>query len=296
MDLPVAAAFESPTIRGMADRVRQGGGMLEPSVLPLMRGSGRTPIYFLCGIHLYQQLARALGEEQPSFGVFIPEEQRFFDADAEESGLTALELARSYADALVAHRPEGPVVLAGVSFGGVIAFETARLLSESGREVSALVIIDAVLHSALTPTRGRWLRNVGRFVQHAVLGPVGRRDRGRPEAALSASELTMARLAQRRHVIYERAMRGFDRLTTTWGGPTILIRAAHSELVGFEVAPDLGWGRRVTSELRVFEAPGDHLGVLVDTNVLVTADILRRELRLTTSRTRAGRRDDRVGA
>lgn len=41
-------------------------------------------------------------------------------------------------------RPEGPWTLGGWSYGGVVAQETARLLSRAG-EVTALVLVDSIL-------------------------------------------------------------------------------------------------------------------------------------------------------
>src|SRR6202034_571303 len=49
---------------------------------------------------------------------------------------------------ILATQPTGPFVLGGQCAAGILAFETARQLQASGREVSALVILDALKRAA----------------------------------------------------------------------------------------------------------------------------------------------------
>lgn len=52
-------------------------------------------------------------------------------------------MAAFYVEALLAHQPEGPYLLGGHSFGGVVSYEIARQLKERGREVAFLVLLDS---------------------------------------------------------------------------------------------------------------------------------------------------------
>ncbi len=49
---------------------------------------------------------------------------------------TIAALAAHHAQALPAHLPDGPYLWGGLSMGGNVAFETARLLAAAGRPVS----------------------------------------------------------------------------------------------------------------------------------------------------------------
>lgn len=56
--------------------------------------------------------------------------------------MTIEEMASSYVDALRAVQPEGPYLLGGHSFGGVVAFEMAQQLQRQGYRVSLLALMD----------------------------------------------------------------------------------------------------------------------------------------------------------
>ncbi len=73
------------------------------------------------------------------------------------------EVAAAYVAALRQVRPHGPYVLGGYSYGGVVAYEMARQLSESGEKISHLVLLDTYAPDSQLLT---WLLSVpwGDFV------------------------------------------------------------------------------------------------------------------------------------
>jgi len=77
------------------------------------------------------------------------------------------EMAAAYAALIAAHQPEGPLHLAGFSFGGFVAQAVAAALQERGRQVAMVGVIDA------DPD---WL----------IAGPAARRQLGRMLADLLA--------------------------------------------------------------------------------------------------------------
>jgi amino acid adenylation domain-containing protein len=283
IDLSIGVIFERPTIAALADAIREGGGSAQAAVLPLNRGKNGVPLYFICGIHVYRQLARALGEHQPCYGIFLPEEQRFFSTDA-ESTATVEELARMYVESMRRHTPEGPYMLAGVSFGGLLAFEMARQLTQQGDEVPLLVLIDAILPSAIKRDARGWLRNqVDELRRGGLRGFAQRAERklrerfGEPPAEAGENELDRLRRAA-----YGSASLLYEQTTKTYEGTTILIKASENGLSGVTVSDDLGWTPKITGNLRIYQSVGDHLGVLREG---LTAEIMQRELvNLTASR------------
>jgi len=68
------------------------------------------------------------------------------------SRLTLEEMARRIADDLCAHQPDGSFRLAGYSFAGVLAYETACQLVERGRQVKLVAVIDTGLSKDSPPT------------------------------------------------------------------------------------------------------------------------------------------------
>jgi thioesterase domain-containing protein len=84
----------------------------------------------------YANLAAKLGADQPVFA--IEPRQR-----AGAHPQTVEEMARRYVGELREFQPRGPYYLGGYCFGGYIAYEMARQLSERGDAVALLALIDA---------------------------------------------------------------------------------------------------------------------------------------------------------
>lgn len=87
-------------------------------------------------VHLADALApvvRVVGIESRSVG---------FGAEPEGDVVT---MAGGYWEAIRSLQPAGPYLLAGYSFGGALALETARLAAEAGERVELLVALDSCL-------------------------------------------------------------------------------------------------------------------------------------------------------
>ena len=109
------------------------------AVVPLERGGSRAPIYGVPGhngdVFCYRALARALGSEQPFFGLQPP------GLDGERAPFTRIEdLAAYFAGQIRASGERGPCIVAGFCAGGTVAFELARELARGGTEVRFLAL------------------------------------------------------------------------------------------------------------------------------------------------------------
>ncbi|MEV7784333.1 beta-ketoacyl synthase N-terminal-like domain-containing protein [Streptomyces sp. NPDC088106] len=109
-----------------------------PGVLRSFPGGGPHPPLFLAhaaggSSDVYGRLAARLDGRRPVFGF-----------DRLEHPDDVAGRAAEFARRIRLLRPEGPWLLGGWSYGGVVAQETARLLSREG-EVAALVLVDSVL-------------------------------------------------------------------------------------------------------------------------------------------------------
>jgi acetoacetyl-CoA synthetase len=65
-------------------------------------------------------------------------------------------MARTYVDTIRGVQPQGPYLVAGHSFGALVAFEVARQLTEAGAEVEWLGMIDGELNTACLPRALSW--------------------------------------------------------------------------------------------------------------------------------------------
>ncbi|MDQ0682187.1 phthiocerol/phenolphthiocerol synthesis type-I polyketide synthase A [Streptomyces achromogenes] len=144
--LPLRDLLGAATVAEAAERIRRAlptpedgpdGPSPQRLLRPLRPGGARPPLFLFHAAggapDVYRTLAERLGDVRPVLGV-----ERL-----EEAG-TVPEKARRYAEAIDAAHPAGPLLLGGWSFGGFLAQETARLLTDAGRAVPLVVLIDSV--------------------------------------------------------------------------------------------------------------------------------------------------------
>ena len=126
--------FQSPTIESLARELRQKKKAKEDSALVLFRNGGSRPPLFLHGASF--ELSRYLGEDQPCYGI------RPHGQDGRKAPATVEEMAADYLRQIRGVQPQGPYLIGGFSFGGLVAYEMAQQLRQSGQEVGLLVLID----------------------------------------------------------------------------------------------------------------------------------------------------------
>ncbi|MFI1839136.1 amino acid adenylation domain-containing protein [Streptomyces olivaceoviridis] len=140
--IPVRDVMLHPTIEALAERVRgNGAGPGERSNLVEFRaGSGRKRV--VC-VHpaggtafCYLPLSTALADDVGVVGLQAP------GIDPGESVLPSVEaMAREYLR-LVDPRPDEALVLCGLSYGGLVAYEMGRCLVAAGHERVSVVLLD----------------------------------------------------------------------------------------------------------------------------------------------------------
>ncbi|MET1532998.1 cytochrome P450 [Burkholderia sola] len=210
------------------------------------------------------QLDAALGSGRPFVALQAP------GIDRDDAPLGSIEeLATWYLRTLRALQPVGPYLLAGHSFGGVVAYEMAQQLTACGEIVAALLLID-------TP----WVEYNGpascpesdliRYELETLRKRLG-------EPTMNWPAIGVVRLA----AVYQTNIRALERYEPKhYGGPVTVFRAQdgfppdamhparHLHLTFDTSLP--GWNT-VCPDLRVIEVPGDHFTVVLEPNVQVLA-------------------------
>ncbi|ESZ55189.1 hypothetical protein X727_33180 [Mesorhizobium sp. L103C119B0] len=304
--LAVSRLLDHQTPRGLAIALSKAVGSARPSALvPIQTGGSRAPLFcphpFGGHVLLYTPLAKALGAEQPLFGL----QARGLDGEARPHQ-SIPEMGRAYVEAIKSVQPRGPYQLAGLSLGGSIAWEMACQLRDTGDEVAIVALLDAkALHKPEEDTSGRYHRLLGnnpipdwlseQVVILTVLFPALKKHwrklnsikRERQVTALhdfgtqsgnipSMSEtqldhiLTVAeanRIALRDYTPRPNASRSV--LFAAKKG----LRASTNEL-------DLGWKQFARGRLVIHEVPGDHHTMVVPPHVSVLAKKLNNYLNL----------------
>ena len=311
--LPIALLFESPTIAGLANQLRRHFDDDRNSCLvEIQRGGSEVPVFLVHGIGGnvvgFRELALLLGPDRPVFGL-----QAHGLGHGEPTETDVESMADRYVTAVRAKWPSGPYVLAGFSFGGVVAFEMARRITNDGGHVALLALLDAAALGAdkLLPASVRWRRRVTGLGQRAVAqltnlyrvrvselgGYLAQRWRTVSRRTRSVVWRLQFRLYSGLHPavhaalfrdevdVPARFLNVSERLTLAaqkytprpYGGDVTLFRAA-IEPAEFRDDPTLGWSGLVGS-LDIRRIPGQHETLLLPPSVAVLAAELRRLLR-----------------
>ena len=141
-----ARLFRIPTAAAAAEVIRQDEDAEAAGAAGLVRalrpGGPRPPLLLAhpaggtTGV--YKVLAQLLGDDRPSFGL-------------ERIGGSVGDRAARYCAEIIARYPGAACVLGGWSFGGVLAYETARRLAAAGQAPALVVLLDAALPLPIAP-------------------------------------------------------------------------------------------------------------------------------------------------
>ncbi len=288
VDLPVAELMRRGSVAALAARLRSGESgppsLLVPlgaagGALPLRAGPGAPqPLWLFHPIggtvFCYVELSRRLAPGRPVSAIQSPGL-----AQAGEAEVTVEAMVARYLGELRAVQPQGPYLLGGWCFGGVVAFEAARQLREAGQAVDRVVLIDtrapvaanmpgdgddatlmswfardlAVPHGKRLDIPASSLRGLGHAAMFdLVLG-------GARELGVVAAETTAEQLARYFEAYLANGIALQTHLPAPQEVPVLLLRARDEPA---DHGPLLGWEALARGPLSVFDAPGDHNSVV----------------------------------
>ncbi|MES2261194.1 MAG: amino acid adenylation domain-containing protein [Pseudomonadota bacterium] len=278
VELPVSTMVQHASVAALALRLRGESGVETPMLLTLRSGKETQPLWLFHpiggNVFCYLELARQADPHRPVLAFQAP------GLDTEgEAEVTVERMAQRYIQGLRERQPNGPYLLGGWCFGGVIAFEAARQLRDAGETVTGLALID---------TRAPISSNVPNDADDATLlswfardlaTPFGKALRIAPEAlrALPAEDMFAHVLAAARamevvsadadiHLLqryFEVYLANGIALQTYFPNadslPVLLLRAT-DEPENF--GPALGWQELAPASLTMIELPGDHNSIM----------------------------------
>lgn len=161
--LPDSLLFESSTARALAQRLSEKETpRFKPAVRVGAASEGAKPLLFFHGDWSWggfyvEHLARKLGSEFSLIAVspHVP--------GGESIPPSIEEMAADRLGAILEAQPTGPYRVAGHCIGGIVAFETARLLTNLNHRVETVVMIDSpVMRGGEALKSPRWAPGLGR--------------------------------------------------------------------------------------------------------------------------------------
>lgn len=288
--LPLATLLKAPTLRSLAlvmDAGAQSGSGPRAVLATLQRAGHHPPLFCVHGgdggVIFYRNLLPHFQSDRPLIAIESPGMQ---DKDA-TLPTSVEEVARAYLDQIRRRQGAGPYFLAGYSFGGLVAYEMARILQGQGESIAFLGLFDAMNPSA--PLRPYTLleRVARRWKQDAHLDPIHRarqfltqglrrilRDWSSNRAPKPTQEDTPNTLFADVSITYRKILRDYHPLP--YAGKITLFRAAVGDEI-YKQPSDYGW-RALVESLEIAVTPGRHLTIFDPENVESLARELNRHL------------------
>jgi acetoacetyl-CoA synthetase len=248
--------------------------VLETAIHPL-RISPHGPVVYCLYVGNFAHIARVIGVAATFYGLRI---NAFESADAD---LSVETVARQHLEALRAITPHGPYALLGYSFGGLVAYEMAVQLRQSGEHIALLGLLDTPhpgFHGTLSPEELEVARRVYRadrarkYWTHLKTGRVDLLTRdaltyvGKKLRPLSWH---MARVVHKASGRKRLTVSPEVRVDTMWrayrplqfDGHLLLIRAQGRD-AEFACDPTMGWQKSALGGVDVKFASGSHESML----------------------------------
>jgi amino acid adenylation domain-containing protein len=269
VNLPAHTIIQCRTVSQQAESVRHFSNLRDEnhqqlkhqhpysaSLIPIQKGKGlRIPIYMVHAVggdvYGYDKLAIRLGPEQPLFAF------RAISLDGDTPPVSSIEaMARTYVEVLEQQQPEGPLILGGLSFGGIVALEMAQILQRKHRKIPLLVLLDSPISSSV-PKRLDEESIMEYLTKYKLASEV-------KTAGINTAFLDT-------WMANQDAMRSYT--PNQYSGDVVYFKPVE-RLEEFNVDPILPWFDIINGEIRVFRVPGNHTSMLTDPTVTPLAQKL----------------------
>ncbi len=288
--LPLGAIFKHPTLNKLASAIDLAVGMQAKAecdseafpVTCIQSTTSHPNVFLLHGGDGGAMFYKHLLPEMPALrSLYIIESPTLVDSTQEIAKLSIEDAAKKYLRYVRRVQPQGPYEIAGYSYGGIVAYEMARQLTEAGEEVRKLYLIDTDNPSARFRPYTFRERLAINWRRHGLGGISSRlteafKNRFNVDAAAKEARRLMAngQTASDSHIrmlqIRESNADAVQQYTPTPVPIDAVLFRSEETSDKYELTADYGWAGQVRS-LAIRNIPGGHLKVFAKPNVQVLA-------------------------
>jgi len=278
--LPLATLFTAPNVAALAKLISSEEAPSFDILVPIQTNGDAPPVFAVPGVGgnvlSLQPLSKALGARQPFYGL------QAVGLDGKTPPFGSVEqTAQANIAALKTVQPGGAYSLIGHSYGGVVAYEMARVLLEQGEGISSLILLDSIAPSI---KRSNFAHDeVAELVEAcmAVADISGARPEIDVERLLRLSdegkvhyiagllndcglEIDRKQFAAFYHVYRANLLcyRAYTPPSLSREIDVSLYRATEVHPDRLNLPPDYGWGRLLQSPVRIYDVEADHFSIL----------------------------------
>lgn len=247
--LPLKSLFEAPTIAQFAELLKGEGAAHDWKNLSLIQPEGEgLPIFCVHGDEASHFIPKYIGNSRPFYAFFHQGE------DGSRIEHTTVEnIAAHFIKELKQAKPQGPYLLTGYSFGGIVAYEMAQQLTATGDDVPMLVLLDTyapALHQQAIASDTKFYDPLKKSILRGIV-----------KRALKKGGTVPTRW-RNFHIIdtYDKAVLSYRPKPYT--GKLTVLKAATSW-----GPKEMGWSELAQGGLDVQVVPGDHYNMIKEPNV-----------------------------
>jgi thioesterase domain-containing protein/acyl carrier protein len=150
--LPITAIYDAPTIAAQVELIAAEAAPGYQHLVSLKEGDDTQPLFIVHGVGGTVMELAGLGRALETNRAVYAIQARGLDG-AEPPLESIPGMAALYVDVIRGKQPQGPYLIGGYSFGGLVALEMARLLGPDN--VAELLMIDAFAHPHTWPRATR---------------------------------------------------------------------------------------------------------------------------------------------
>ena len=278
IQLPISTILDYDTVEKLAGGVCDPDSFKIPLLIPLRATGTKPPLYLFPGglgdALNWRQLVPYMNENLPLYGIQAKQTN-----DSSIYGLNIDEAAERFLRAIRAFQPNGPYYLAGYSYGGVIAYETAKQISAIVEKVAFLGIVDTI-PPGLQSSRNFQSTYHGTFTDRVRLHIENMKNQPFSENVRYYSKNLLVRVAHNKFIRdslpikrlvakdskdgQKFAFRFYD--PDQFCGPATLFRTSEVPLYLKEEEIE-GWQKMVQNDFQIIAVPGNHSTVMIEPNI-----------------------------
>ena len=261
--LPLLTIYDAPTIAGLASTLNSKQQLKFSPVVSLRSGETLPALFIVAGaggspMELALPASYIAGNRQ-IYGL-----QSIALDGVSKPHDTVEEMAEYYVRHIQEYQPNGPYLLAGFCFGGLVAVEIARRLLEAGEDVALLALLDARPHQRFLPLsrlfaywRGRMYDRT--YARAAALAQLPLRE-AVPYVLNRLWEAREPVLSGGLSVVFEAASIAWHRYRPRYYHGTITLLKCDKPGTPWQTYADF-WAA-LADKLIVHIVPGDHLDII----------------------------------
>ncbi len=278
--IPLATLLTEPDIATLAQLILNKKEISCDITVPMQTKGDKAPLFAIPGaggnVLSLQPLSRALGEEQPFYGL------QAVGLDVKRSSFDSVEeTAKANISAIRSIQGKGPYRLIGHSYGGVVAFEMVRQLQDQNEKVSSLILLDSLAPLVLQniPVRDKTsqliemctifarLHNINVHLDRKKLLDVSKNEQAKYISNLFTNhglDITEEQFSifYKIFIANERSYRSYKPVHLLYEIEISLYRACEQHESMRDVPQDYGWSKLLKTDIISYDVSGNHFSML----------------------------------